>query len=94
MGDLFSKILYGEILSFPRSGEGMPTVTLPRHATLERCRMNSHSGAWESGVSWEDIFCMLPKLSLAGLSCLKWVAKNTKIFLWFFLRELRVFVVN
>ena len=30
----------------------MPTVTLPRHATLERCRMNSHAGAWEPGVSW------------------------------------------
>ena len=50
--------------------QGMPTVTLPRHATLERCRMNSHAGAWELGVSWEDIFCVLPKLSLAGLSCL------------------------
>ena len=37
--------------------------------------MNSHAGAWELGVSWEDIFCVLPKLSLAGLSRLKWVAK-------------------
>ena len=27
--------------------------------------MNSHAGAWELGVSWEDIFCVLPKLSLA-----------------------------
>ena len=37
--------------------------------------MNSHAGAWELGVSWEDIFCVLPKLSLAGLSRLKWVAE-------------------
>ena len=38
--------------------------------------MNSHAGAWELGVSWEDIFCVLPKLSLAGLSRLKWVAED------------------
>ena len=40
----------------------MPTVTLPRHATLERCRMYSHAGAWELGGSWRDIFCVLPNL--------------------------------
>ena len=39
--------------------------------------MNSHAGAWELGVSWEDIFCVLSKLSLAGLSRLKWVALNS-----------------
>ena len=33
--------------SFPRSGVGMQLVTLQRHATLERCWMNSHAGAWE-----------------------------------------------
>ena len=26
---------------------GMQSVTLQRHATQERCRMNSHAGAWE-----------------------------------------------
>ena len=36
-----------DVTSFPRSGVGMPPVTLQRHATLERCRMNSHAGAWE-----------------------------------------------
>jgi len=40
-------------LSFPHSGVGMPPVTLPRHATLERCRMNSHAGAWELGIVHE-----------------------------------------
>ena len=25
----------------------MPIVTLLRHATLERCGLNSHAGAWE-----------------------------------------------
>jgi hypothetical protein len=36
-----------------RSGVGIPPVTLQRHATLERCRMNSHAGAWEL---FEDSF--------------------------------------
>ncbi|MFI3197048.1 MAG: hypothetical protein QX196_01850 [Methylococcaceae bacterium] len=39
-----------------RSGVGMPPVTLQHHATLERCRMNSHAGAWELGVFWGGIF--------------------------------------
>ncbi|MDP2903566.1 MAG: hypothetical protein Q8N96_10740 [Methylovulum sp.] len=34
-------------LSFPRSGVGMQPGTLQRPATLERCQMNSHAGAWE-----------------------------------------------
>ena len=34
-------------LPFPRSGVGMPLVTLQRHATLERCWMGFHVGAWE-----------------------------------------------
>ena len=31
-------------------------TTLQRHATLERCRMNSHAGAWELYLMGEYFF--------------------------------------
>jgi len=43
-------------LAFPRSSVGMPSVTLQRHATPERCWMNSRVGAWELGGSCGGYF--------------------------------------
>ena len=40
----------GQTASFPRSGVGMQPVTLQRHATLERCLMNSHTARGYAGA--------------------------------------------
>ena len=43
----------------------LPTVTLLRHATLERCRMNSHAGAWELGGHLFVSICQIRGIGVA-----------------------------